>query len=151
MVESPEESLAKVLRTLADLGHIDDPTPLVEGDRLHSGLTDLRVTGSAAAQGWRLTGETFTGELRAGEPDTLRVALRDGVHYALAVVCDGDCRDLALTVVDDNDAILARSAGAEGSPLLEVRPAARGKYRVVVTMGRCEPGPCPYGIGILTK
>ena len=46
MVESPEESLAKVLRTLADLGHIDDPTPLVEGDRLHSGLTDLRVTGS---------------------------------------------------------------------------------------------------------
>ncbi|HEX6398835.1 MAG TPA: adenylyl-sulfate kinase [Actinomycetota bacterium] len=46
MVESPEESLAKVLQTLADLGHIVDPTPLVEGDRLHSGLTDLRVTGS---------------------------------------------------------------------------------------------------------
>ena len=28
---------------LADLGRIEDATPLVEGDRLHSGMTDLRV------------------------------------------------------------------------------------------------------------
>jgi adenylyl-sulfate kinase len=44
MVETPEESLANVLRTLAALGYIDDPIPLVEGDRVHSGFTDLRVT-----------------------------------------------------------------------------------------------------------
>jgi adenylyl-sulfate kinase len=42
-VETPEESLQHVLDTLAELGHIDDATPLVEGDQLHSGLTDLRV------------------------------------------------------------------------------------------------------------
>jgi adenylylsulfate kinase len=42
-VETPEESLQHVLDTLAELGHIDGATPLVEGDRLHSGLTDLRV------------------------------------------------------------------------------------------------------------
>ena len=46
MVETPEESLAKVLSTLADLGHIHDAAFLVEGDRVHSGLTDLRVTES---------------------------------------------------------------------------------------------------------
>jgi adenylyl-sulfate kinase len=53
MVETPEESLTKVLWTLASLGYIDDPTPLVEGDRLHSGLTDLRVTdtGHVAKEG----------------------------------------------------------------------------------------------------
>jgi adenylylsulfate kinase len=44
MVESPEESLANVLRTLAELGYIEDATPLVEGPKVHSGLTDLRVT-----------------------------------------------------------------------------------------------------------
>jgi adenylyl-sulfate kinase len=44
MVETPEESLAKVLQTLATLGHVEDPTPLVEGDRVHSGMTDLRLT-----------------------------------------------------------------------------------------------------------
>jgi adenylyl-sulfate kinase len=52
MVETPEESLRRVLATLAELGHIDDATPIVEGDRVHSGLTDLRVTGTGhVAQG----------------------------------------------------------------------------------------------------
>ena len=45
LVETPEESLQKVMDTLARLGHIDDPGLLVEGERLHSGFTDLRVTG----------------------------------------------------------------------------------------------------------
>jgi adenylyl-sulfate kinase len=52
MVETPEESLRRVLATLAELGHIDDATPIVDGDRVHSGLTDLRVTGTGhVAQG----------------------------------------------------------------------------------------------------
>ena len=46
LVETPEESLRNVLQTLAKLGYIDDAAPLVEGDRLHSGLTDLRLTDS---------------------------------------------------------------------------------------------------------
>ena len=44
--ETPEESLANVLSTLERLGYIEDATPLVEGDRVHSGFTDLRVTDS---------------------------------------------------------------------------------------------------------
>ena len=44
MVETPEESLQKVLDTLAKLGYIEDATTIVQGDRVHSGLTDLRVT-----------------------------------------------------------------------------------------------------------
>jgi adenylylsulfate kinase len=43
MVESPEESLQHVLTRLRELGYLDDDAILVEGDRLHSGLTDLRV------------------------------------------------------------------------------------------------------------
>jgi len=43
MVETPEESLANVLRTLAELGYLDEATVMVRGDRTHSGLTDLRV------------------------------------------------------------------------------------------------------------
>jgi adenylyl-sulfate kinase len=41
--ESPEESLKEVLTKLKDLGRIADDTVMVTGDRLHSGLTDLRV------------------------------------------------------------------------------------------------------------
>jgi adenylylsulfate kinase len=43
MVETPEESLQHVLTKLKGLGYIEDDTVLVEGDRLHSGMTDLRV------------------------------------------------------------------------------------------------------------
>ncbi|MBI2238220.1 MAG: adenylyl-sulfate kinase [Actinobacteria bacterium] len=46
MGEEPVESLQHVLDTLRDLGYIDDATILVEGDRFHSGLTDLRLTGT---------------------------------------------------------------------------------------------------------
>ena len=41
--QSPEESLVFVLGRLKELGRIDDPTVLVTGDRLHSGMTDLRI------------------------------------------------------------------------------------------------------------
>jgi adenylyl-sulfate kinase len=46
LVESPEESLRKVMDTLRELGHIEDAALLVAGERVHSGFTDLRVTES---------------------------------------------------------------------------------------------------------
>ena len=42
--EGPEESLRHVLDTLQARGCIDDASAMIEGDRVHSGLTDLRVT-----------------------------------------------------------------------------------------------------------
>ena len=35
-----------VLRTLVKLGYLDSDEVMVEGDRMHSGLTDLRVADS---------------------------------------------------------------------------------------------------------
>jgi adenylylsulfate kinase len=46
MTESPEESLRKVMGVLRELDLIEDATLLVEGDRVHSGMTDLRLTES---------------------------------------------------------------------------------------------------------
>ena len=43
LVESPEESLQHVLTKLRELGYVEDDAVLVEGDRVHSGMTDLRV------------------------------------------------------------------------------------------------------------
>lgn len=46
MAEEPIESLQNVLRKLQELGYLDDAAIMVEGERRHSGLTDLRVTES---------------------------------------------------------------------------------------------------------
>jgi len=43
MDQTPEESLQAVLTRLVELGYLEDDTMMVEGDRVHSGLTDLRV------------------------------------------------------------------------------------------------------------
>ncbi|HEX3300740.1 MAG TPA: adenylyl-sulfate kinase [Actinomycetota bacterium] len=43
MTETPEESLQSVLRSLVKLGYLDSDDVMVQGDRMHSGLTDLRV------------------------------------------------------------------------------------------------------------
>jgi adenylyl-sulfate kinase len=42
--EGPQASLQHVLDTLVARGYIDDASAMIEGDRVHSGLTDLRVT-----------------------------------------------------------------------------------------------------------
>ncbi len=46
MVEEPVDSLQNVLEALVRLGYLEDATIMVEGDRRHSGLTDLRLTES---------------------------------------------------------------------------------------------------------
>ena len=46
MTETPEESLQNVLRTLVKLGYLESDEVMVQGDRMHSGLTDLRVARS---------------------------------------------------------------------------------------------------------
>jgi len=43
MVESPDESLRRTLAKLKELEYLENDSVLVGGDRLHSGLTDLRV------------------------------------------------------------------------------------------------------------
>ena len=53
MVEEPQASLGHVLDKLVELAYIDDATPMIQGDRVHSGLTDLRLTdtGHVAREG----------------------------------------------------------------------------------------------------
>jgi adenylylsulfate kinase len=46
MVEEPIESLRKVLTKLRELGYLEDDAIMVEGERAHSGMTDLRLTRS---------------------------------------------------------------------------------------------------------
>ena len=44
MVEEPIDSLRHVLDRLQELGYIEESTVMVEGERKHSGMTDLRLT-----------------------------------------------------------------------------------------------------------
>jgi adenylyl-sulfate kinase len=43
LTQEPDESLRSVMGRLRELGYLDSDEVLVSGDRLHSGMTDLRV------------------------------------------------------------------------------------------------------------
>ena len=43
LTQSPEESLQHVMTRLKELGRLESDEVLIEGDRVHSGMTDLRV------------------------------------------------------------------------------------------------------------
>jgi adenylyl-sulfate kinase len=43
MTQTPEESLQHVLTRLRALGHLESDEVMIRGDRVHSGMTDLRV------------------------------------------------------------------------------------------------------------
>ena len=109
------------------------------------------ISADIAPQGWRYAGSPFTGQLGEGKRETLRIALREGTQYALVALCDEDCRDLEVSVLGEDDAVLAKSEGWSHRPLLEVQPQATGKYRIVVTMAHCGSGPCAYGVGVFMK
>jgi hypothetical protein len=109
------------------------------------------IAADIAPQGWRYASDPLIGQLSQGERETMRVALREGGEYAIVALCDEDCRDLDVAVMGENDAVLARSRGWSDKPLLELRPAATAKYRVVVTMAHCGTGPCAFGVGIFHK
>jgi adenylylsulfate kinase len=53
LAQTPEESLQHVLTRLRELGWIDSEAVLIQGDRVHSGMTDLRVheTGHVVNEG----------------------------------------------------------------------------------------------------
>lgn len=109
------------------------------------------IANDLAPQGWRYAGNPFTGELGKGEEETLRVALRAGTPYALVALCNKDCHDVEVTVLGEDEAVLAKSDGRSARPLLEVNPTVTGKYRVVVRMAHCGTGPCAYGVAVFMK
>jgi adenylylsulfate kinase len=46
LTQTPEESLQYVMTRLKELGRLDSDEVMIEGDRVHSGMTDLRVADS---------------------------------------------------------------------------------------------------------
>ena len=109
------------------------------------------VTKDLATRGFQPAGRPSTGELSEGREATFRVGLRAGQRYAIIGLCDEDCRDLKLHVLDEHDAEVAAATSWGAMPLVEVAPPVTGKYRVVVRMSHCGTGPCAYGVGLYSK
>lgn len=70
-----------------------------------------------------------------------------GMRYTVVAVCDDDCTDLDLRVVDGGH-VLAQDVSPERYAHVELAPARTGVLRVEPVMATCHASPCRFAVAV---
>jgi len=91
------------------------------------------------------------GRLKKAENELWTVTLYAGNTYKITGVCDGDCKDIDLALLDSNRNELTSDMLADDVPIMNFTPKNTGQYSIKVLMATCNQDPCYFGIGIFFK
>lgn len=108
----------------------------------------LTVTRAAEAAGWTASEERAFGYVDEGHVATIELTLAQGTYSALGV-CDGDCSDLNLRVLDENGGLLDNDELPDDVPMIEFWGSRDNSYTVEVEMAGCSESPCFYGVQLV--
>ena len=86
------------------------------------------------------------GVLNMGQSDYHRVKLSDATSYKLAALCDRNCSDIDLVLLDEHRQIVAEDAATNSVPTIDMTPSIPGIYHLEVRMYSCEKEPCLYSV-----
>ncbi len=95
--------------------------------------------------------DIYDGSLDQDASESLTLPLRAGRQYAILGVCDVDCNNLDLRLYGGADRELDSDVEEDDVPVVMVTPEHDGKFRLKITMMKCESSPCFYGIGLFVK
>ncbi len=99
------------------------------------------------ARGLERISEPQEGSLDDDDSATVNVFLAgNGATTLVAAICDEDCSDLDIVVYDPDGAELGADAKPDDIPMVGIKPAKGGAYRVKVTMAVCAFDPCGYSV-----
>jgi hypothetical protein len=87
--------------------------------------------------------------LNEGADRDFVVSLIAGVNYKIAGVCDNDCPDLDIKLIDQDGNSLANDALTDSLPIVNFRPTRGGPYKVRVVMYDCNNAPCSAGVTVM--
>lgn len=99
-------------------------------------------------QGYLPTGGPMTGSLNDDADASVLVSLIAGVQYAIVGVCDNDCTDVDLQVFSGDNTKIGEDLDTDDTPVVVMRAAYSGQYRVRVMMATCNTSPCYYGVQV---
>lgn len=88
------------------------------------------------------------GKLDEDESDSWTFWLDGGNDYTIIGVCDEDCGDIDLTILDDDDDVVDEDVLEDNYPIVSVSPRGDGAYTINVDMYECDVEPCYFGIAI---
>jgi hypothetical protein len=94
------------------------------------------------------THEVWRGTLHHAAYARGTLPVRGGARYTLVAVCDVDCTDLDLRVLDGGGSVLAQDVEPEAYASVEIVPARDGTLRVEPVMANCTASPCLYAVAV---
>ncbi|WP_159713369.1 hypothetical protein [Sphingomonas sp. AX6] len=103
------------------------------------------------AQGFKPTGWRERGSIADDAEARHSIQLTAGTQYAMLGVCDDDCEDLDLEILDPTGRSVAEDEAADDSPIVNFETESAGRYQVVARMADCDAAPCAYGIAAFAK
>ncbi|AKG22345.1 hypothetical protein [Calothrix sp. 336/3] len=111
----------------------------------------IRAGMASGLRGYELTHEPVINSMNHGYSSYVTVTLRAGVSYGIVGVCDRDCRDLDIALINDRGYAIASDMGNDDIPFIPITPSRTATYRIRVDMSRCHNQPCYYGVGIFGR
>lgn len=114
------------------------------------------VGNTVAQEGYRADSGAFhtdmiVGTLGAGASVGLEVDLVSGIEYMIVGVCDSDCTDLDLSLVDLQGNVLFRDELDDDAPILSFTAPAGGAHFLLVDMYACSVEPCSFGYKVYRR
>ena len=88
------------------------------------------------------------GKLDEDETDSWTFWLDGGNDYTIIGVCDEDCGDIDLTLLNDDDDVIDEDVLEDNYPIVSVSPRRDAAYTIDVDMYECDVEPCYFGIAI---
>lgn len=112
-------------------------------------LAQLQQAQAALSQqGFQLVGQPYSGSLQQGQSWNVPAELYPGFDYRVIGVCDRDCADLDLVVLDPNGAVITQDTTTTSQPIVGVQPGGVGNFTIQVQMYNCTIAPCYYAIAL---
>ncbi|HVY87171.1 MAG TPA: toll/interleukin-1 receptor domain-containing protein [Caulobacterales bacterium] len=127
----------------------DAPAPSNDGSPQAIILAQLQGDQQALSQqGFQMVSQPATGGLAQGQTWNMPVQLVPGVDYRLVGVCDRDCSDLDLVLLDQQGNIVTQDTATDDHPVVSVQTQYAGNYVIEVRMYQCSVAPCYYAVAL---
>ena len=77
--------------------------------------------------------------------------LDKGATYVILGVCDSDCKDVDLLLMNRAGKQVDKDVEVDDYPTVAVAPDRSERYTVRAIMAACSAAPCAYGFGVFAK
>jgi len=105
-----------------------------------------RLSGRMEERNMAQSARDLTGSLRHGARTEWTIYLVKDTDFRIHGVCDNDCRDLDLVLLDERGNEISKDTSTDDIPIVNARPKWTGRFTLRVIMADCKVNPCNYGV-----